>query len=577
MTKGQGVSSLTRRELMGLGASAAAGLLCEGCGRPGDTRHDGLQVLEVKWLHKALNGRNTKLRSYNGRVPGPMVSAHPGETLRIRLKNSLTPYDSTGWPGNPNVPHDLNSTNLHVHGLDVAPHLFQPQGTADPKAPMIHVMPGETFDYKFELPTDHPPGLYWYHAHAHGSTAVQGVSGMAGAIVVRGDIDEVPEIKAARDIVLVIQDIGLFPSETEPGVWTYEPQQNAVWVSVSAPQIGVSAGKIYKWDPKGAHFVEQPALKSGFTTGDYPLRFFLLSIASDGRTLEDAQPFFQETHVTASGNTNNPDPTQLRTQEIRMAPGEVVRFRMLNACSDNLMPIVVEGHEMHLVALDGVNFPAPRTIPVYAGESGDGQVLLAPANRAEFLIQAGKPGRYAIRELAHRQGFLPSAGKVIAEILVDGPAKSMTLPRTLPTVSRYYPLIEKVNGANALQFAVGPAKLNPYIGVDFTINGTQYQEDQVDPGNVVALGDAQEWTLTNDHAHGGTEGHPFHIHMNHFEVISVGGVAQPPGTIQDTVWVPVDKPVVIRMRFRQFRGKSVFHCHILPHEDTGMMRNFLVR
>jgi suppressor of ftsI len=572
------VSQLTRRELMGLGATAAAGFLIQGCDRPVDTKSDGgtFQVLEVKWLYKTLNGRKAKLRSYNGQVPGPMITAHPGETLRIRLKNSLTPYDSTGWTGDHNIPHHLNSTNLHVHGLDVAPHLFQPLGTTDPKAPMIHVMPGDTFDYVFEVPKDHPPGLYWYHSHGHGSTAVQGVSGMAGAIIVKGDIDDVPEIKAARDITLAIQDIGLFPSETEADVWTYEPKQNAVWVTADVPAIGVSAGKIYMWDPKAEHFVEQPALKSGFTTGDYPLRVFLLSMGSDGQTVLDGEPFFQETHVNPPG-TPNPEPTQLSTQQIRMAPGEVVRFRMLNACSDNLMPIVVEGHDMHLIALDGVNFPAPRTIPVYSSSSGDGQVLLAPANRAEFLVQAGQPGRYAIRELGQSQGFLPAAGKVIAEIVVEGPAKTMTLPRTLPTPSRYYPLIEKVSGANTLQFAVGlPATQNRYIGVDFTINGKQYQEDQVEPNNVVRLDEAQEWTLRNDHDHGGTEGHPFHIHMNHFEVISIGGVTQPPGTIQDTVWVPVGKPVVIRMKFRQFKGKSVFHCHILPHEDTGMMQNFLV-
>jgi suppressor of ftsI len=83
---------------------------------------------------------------------------------------------------------------------------------------MIHIMPGESFDYVFQLPTDHPPGLYWYHPHSHGSTAVQAVSGMAGPIIVKGDIDEVPEIKAAREIVLAIQDIGLFPSETEANI-----------------------------------------------------------------------------------------------------------------------------------------------------------------------------------------------------------------------------------------------------------------------------------------------------------------------------------------------------------------------
>jgi hypothetical protein len=75
---------------------------------------------------------------------------------------------------------------------------------------------------------------------------------------------------------------------------------------------------------------------------------------------------------------------------------------------------------------------------------------------------------------------------------------------------------------------------------------------------------------------GGIEGHPFHIHVNPFEVISINGLAQPPGTIQDTVWVPPEGVVVVRMRFKEWTGKSVFHCHILPHEDVGMMQNFLI-
>ena len=50
-----------------------------------------------------------------------------------------------------------------------------------------------------------------------------------------------------------------------------------------------------------------------------------------------------------------------------------------------------------------------------------------------------------------------------------------------------------------------------------------------------------------------------------------------PGTIKDTIWIPTESTVVIRMRFKQFIGKAVFHCHILPHEDTGMMQNLLIK
>ena len=95
-----------------------------------------------------------------------------------------------------------------------------------------------------------------------------------------------------------------------------------------------------------------PPLNGGFTTGDYQLRYCLLN----------GEPFFKETHNSAA--PPSPTPTQLGVQRIAMRPGEVVRFRMLNACSDNLMPIAVEGHEMHLIALDGINFGAPPSSPL---------------------------------------------------------------------------------------------------------------------------------------------------------------------------------------------------------------------
>ncbi|MAT99595.1 MAG: hypothetical protein CL608_20825 [Anaerolineaceae bacterium] len=559
------MAQLSRRDFLALSAAGMAGVMV-GCRLPLAEQIDNttaLQTLAVKWKYKTLNGLRTKLRSYNDEVPGPLLVAHPGKALRVRVVNELTPYDSTAWTGDHNIPHGLNTTNLHVHGLDVLPHLFEPLGTSDPGAPMIHIQPGESYDYLFELPEDHPPGLYWYHPHKHGSTAVQAVSGMAGPLIVKGDIDEVPEIQDARDILLAIQDIGLFPSETEADVWTYEPKQNAIWQTF--PQkVGDTNYNVTIYDPETGKSVVQPDLKGGFTTGDYAERFYLLN----------GEPFFQETH--SNDTPTDPTTTQLEVQQIKMAPGEVVRFRMLNGCSDNLMPIIVEGHEMHLIALDGINFPAPRTVPLYQQETGNGQVLLAPANRAEFMIQAGEPGRYAIRELAQHQQFLSSSAKIIAEIVVEGPEKNMSLPQSLPTPTRYYPLIDKVSRKRTLEFAgTLPARLNPFVGLDFTINGMLYEEETVQ--QEVTLDDAEEWILkVGDMNHGGTEGHPFHIHVNHFEVISVDGVEQPPGTIQDTIWVSKNSEVVIRMKFKDFTGKAVYHCHILPHEDTGMMQNFLI-
>ena len=76
------------------------------------------------------------------------------------------------------------------------------------------------------------------------------------------------------------------------------------------------------------------------------------------------------------------------------------------------------------------------------------------------------------------------------------------------------------------------------------------------------------------------EGHPFHLHTNSFEVHTVTGpsgtVNYNPPIICDSVWVPPNGTVVMRVRYKQWRGKDVFHCHKLVHEDQGMMANTLL-
>jgi FtsP/CotA-like multicopper oxidase with cupredoxin domain len=97
------------------------------------------------------------------------------------------------------------------------------------------------------------------------------------------------------------------------------------------------------------------------------------------------------------------------------------------------------------------------------------------------------------------------------------------------------------------------------------INGHQFAATRVD--EVVRLGATEEWVLRNR----SREEHPFHIHTNYFQVVAVDGRRYRARGMQDTVVVPVGGTVRIRLRFDDFVGASVFHCHILAHEDAGMM------
>ena len=538
--------------------------------------------LKVGWLRTQMGGLDVRLRSYNGTVPGPTLTIRPGDRLASRVVNELTHYDSSAWAGDHNVPHHLNTTNLHLHGLDVIPHLFDPVGTSDPLAAMIAIAPGESFSYVFDIPADQPAGMYWYHPHHHGSTAVQAVSGMAGAIIVEGGADAVPAVAAARDVHLVMSDIGLFESETEAGVYTYEPVQNAIWNSFGTLEGG---NLVHIWDADATPpaFVNQPQLKGGFTTGDYAVRFYCAN----------GVPFFREDHAPTGGNA--PVGTALEPMVIEAQPGEVVRLRLLNACSDLVMPLVLTGLDLHLIALDGVGFDAPRTQrtqePSAMGDAEavwDGRVdygtsattlVLAPANRAELLIQAEAAGTYELVQVAHQgQQFLDASRKVIARVVVAGAPKPMELPATLPAPARVYPLItaDEIIEDRTLEFTGAfPATQNPAVGIDFSLNDAQYVEEAIN--TTVTLGTAEAWTL-GAAAHSGhnSEGHPFHIHVNPFEVKSSGGIAQPPGTLMDTLWISKNTESTVWMRFVEWTGKAVYHCHILPHEDTGMTANLLI-
>lgn len=167
--------------------------------------------------------------------------------------------------------------------------------------------------------------------------------------------------------------------------------------------------------------------------------------------------------------------------------------------------------------------------------------------------------------------------KTIAVIEVEGEPMDMKIPHDLPPITRDGPIRpdEIVRKRRFLFSGRFPGEKNPVVGIDFMINNQLYDEFAVP--TTVYLNTCEEWTIeVPDSARGGTEGHPFHIHVNDFEIVSVAGIEPQHRLVQDTIWVAQDTATVIRMRFKEWTGKSVFHCHILPHEDTGMMQNFLI-
>ncbi|MFJ1757861.1 multicopper oxidase family protein [Kitasatospora sp. NPDC088134] len=177
-------------------------------GRSGRLEH----TLDVRFAEVRVPGLGTVVtRAYGGTLPGPTLRVRGGDTLVLTHVNGLPP--DPPHTGGCNTPHRPNSFNLHTHGMHVSPagcadnvlRVFAPRtaeqvaaGAPEPRyASVVHV------------PADHPAGTYWYHPHLHGSTAEQLAGGMAGVIVVAGDVDEVPEIAAAADLVVCVNELKL--------------------------------------------------------------------------------------------------------------------------------------------------------------------------------------------------------------------------------------------------------------------------------------------------------------------------------------------------------------------------------
>jgi len=417
----------------------------------------------------SLGGRRARLFAFNGRVPGPILEARAGDEVAIRLDNALG-----------------EGTNLHFHGLHIPP-----TGAADNV--FRHIEAGDSFTYRFTLPLNHPAGLFWLHPHLHGSVARQVSRGLAAPFVIRGEIDAIPEVAAAHEQILVLQDF-----EIDAGGSVVEPSMPSLMLGREGSIITAS-GAI---DPR-------------------------IAILQDG----------------------------------------LLRLRLINASVSRFYRLRLEEHPLHLIGVDGGALGSVRT---------EDEILLVPGERVDILIEGNRAeGSYRLLNLPYDRGSMgmmggmggmmggstPGAGtsQTLATIEYRGRAdRAWTIPGSL--VRTVEPLPPSSVPARTFQLGQG---MRMGRGMSFTISGREFDANRID--STPRLGTVEEWIYVN-----ATQmDHPMHLHTNPFQIIGDDG--SPEAAWRDIALVRAGRHARLRVRFDDFAGKTVQHCHILDHEDQGMM------
>jgi suppressor of ftsI len=406
-------------------------------------------------------------------------------------------------------------TNIHYHGLNVSP-----RGRSDNIFRTFD--DGKTYKSVVHLPDHHQPGTYWYHVHLHGISEGQVMGGLSGLLVVEGLDRLLPRAwRGVKERQLALRDL--------------QTSGNAI---VDQDDIAVRGPS---WRLVNALY--QPT----FTMREN--RYELWRLANIG-----ADVFYKLVFRNRAQTQSN------------------ARFAV--------------------IAEDG--------LPVWDVDKRD-TLLLPPGKRFDVLVAARDAGTYDLVSLPYAQfnnavGDPPTSldPKPLPVEIVDGmrkpveqtlaTARVLASSRTVPDAPLPERLVQRkdfsddrVDRKRTFRFQYTPPD-KPFATL---INGKAFHATDR-PKAAPVRGTLEQWTLINQT----TDDHPFHIHVNEFQVISVNGEPYRANGHQDIVNIPaqtlvdgklVDGKVVIRQRYSQFTGWFVFHCHILQHEDAGMMATIQVR
>jgi len=497
---------------------------------PGTVVQDALSLSPVNGVLKAeftmrhsvdTGGFNHYCYNYEttkGDVEAPTLRLHQGDELLLDVKDRIeSGDDSSGM--------DMDMSGLPVCGDTGTPTLsstnvhfhglnVSPHCHSDDVLTTLIQPNTKGFQFDIKIPKDEPPGLYWYHPHVHGFTEFQVNGGAAGALIVEGMEKVRPEVAGLTQRVFVIRQQYLVP-------WVPGPYDLSI---------------------------------------NYQLAAF---------------PSF-------------PSPV------IKMKPNEKQFWRVANATIQDFMPLQIwfngKPQKMQLIALDGYPLAKPRF---------EDTILVPPAGRAEFIVQAPPENNEAIFiSLSYSTGPTgnPDLEQQLGRIDVSNDADETQQSKQETTKS---PETERGMSLQSIKFS-GLSQQKPtalrklYFSEEFggtngpiqfyiTVDGQKQEVFKANEKPVITthVGAVEDWIIENR----ALETHAFHIHQIHFQLLEVDGKPVANQDMRDTYEIPFwEGPghpyhsIKARFDFRDptIAGTFVFHCHILLHEDMGMMHKILV-
>lgn len=512
--RSQGGGSQAFSPFTGEGSSLAIPQLYAG------ERRDGVRTFALnlqEGVSRFFEGLETPTIGINQPFLGPTLEMHDGESVQLNVRSALSETATVHWHG----------FHLPAHA-DGGPH--QP------------IKPGGSWTAEFDV--RQRGSMFWYHSHAHRRSGPQVYQGLAGMIYVRDQASEaldLPNDYGVDDIPLVVQDRA-FASD---GSFIYSTRMRNVMMGMMGDTMLVNG-------------VVEPVFEA--KTDRLRLRLVNGSNARFYRFgFDDGRSFHQ---IGSDGGLLS---APLPTDNVVLAPGE--RAQVIVDVSD--------GRPVSLLA-DGLEIMGMGNMGRGMRGSGFMRDSDRPTDNWMMGDRSGRGGMMGERE--RRDGMMDGMmdERRRFTVLDIRPAASRRRAIAMPRQLAPLPQVDPGNAVRTRRFVLDMGMgMRMMRGGGFTINGKSMDMQRID--ETVQVDTTEIWQVEN----ASMMAHPFHIHDVQFRILDRNGRAPDAAEqgLKDTVVVYPGETVRLLLRFEDYTDADLpymYHCHILEHEDAGMMGQFTV-